>query len=96
MLTKEENEFLCRVSPGTPMGNLTRCYWHPFLLTRELPDPDGPPVRVRLLGEDLVAFRNTKGQAGLIGDACSHRGGSLYFGINQLLLAVDEGRRTHE
>ena len=66
MLTKEENELLCRVGPGTLMGNLMRRYWHPFLLTRELPDPDGAPVRVRILGEDLVAFRDTEGRVGLL------------------------------
>ena len=83
MLTKEENEFLCRVGPETPMGNLMRRYWHPFLLTRELPDPDGPPLRVRLLGENLVAFRDTNGTVGLLQELCPHRGSSLFFGINQ-------------
>ena len=83
MLSTEENEFLCRVGPGTPMGDLFRRYWNPFLLSSELPEPDGPPVRVKLLGEDLVAFRATNGVVGLIGERCPHRGASLFFGINQ-------------
>ena len=83
MLSTEENEFLCRVGPGTPMGDLFRRYWNPFLLSSELPEPDGPPVRVKLLGEELVAFRDTNGVVGLIGERCPHRGASLFFGINQ-------------
>ena len=83
MLSTEENEFLCRVGPGTPMGDLFRRYWNPFLLSSELRDPDGPPVRVKLLGEELVAFRATNGVVGLIGERCPHRGASLFFGINQ-------------
>ena len=83
MLSTEENEFLCRVGPGTPMGDLFRRYWNPFLLSSELREPDGPPVRVKLLGEDLVAFRDTNGVVGLIGERCPHRGASLFFGINQ-------------
>lgn len=83
MLTHEENELLCRVGPGTPMGQLMRRYWHPFLLVDELSEADGPAVRVRLLGEDLVAFRDTNGKVGLIDERCPHRGASLYFGINQ-------------
>ncbi len=69
MLSKEENELLTRVHPGTPMGRLFRRYWIPALLSEEIPDPDGPPVRVRLLGEDLVAFRDTQGRIGLLGRA---------------------------
>ena len=61
MLSREDNELLTRVGPGTPMGATMRRYWIPALLSRELPEPDGPPVRVRLLGEDLVAFRDTRG-----------------------------------
>ncbi|SVB94687.1 uncharacterized protein METZ01_LOCUS247541, partial [marine metagenome] len=80
MLTHEENELLCRVGPDTPMGQLMRRYWHPFLLIDELSEADGPPVRVRLLGEDLVAFRDTEGKVGLIDERCPHRGASLYFG----------------
>ena len=61
MLSKEENELLTRVHPGTAMGRLFRRYWIPALLAEEIPDADGPPVRVRLLGEDLVAFATLKG-----------------------------------
>ena len=66
MLSKEENELLTRVHPGTSMGRLLRRYWIPALLSEEIPEPDGPPVRVRLLGEDLVAFRDTQGRIGLL------------------------------
>lgn len=52
MLSKQDNEALCRVGPGTLMGNLLRHYWTPALLSSEVPEPDCPPVRVRLLGED--------------------------------------------
>jgi phthalate 4,5-dioxygenase len=83
MLTKEDNELLCRVGPGTPMGNLLRRYWLPALLTAEAPEPDGPPIRVRLLGEDLIAFRDSSGDAGLVANACPHRGASLFFGRNE-------------
>ncbi len=83
MLTKEENELLCRVGPGTPMGELFRRFWLPALLPEELPTPDCPPIRVRLLGEDLVAFRDTSGRVGLLGEHCAHRGASLFFGRNE-------------
>src|SRR3954452_7139411 len=83
MLSKEENELVCRVGPGTPMGEAMRRYWMPALLSEELPQPDCAPVRVRLLGEDLVAFRDTKGQIGLIAANCPHRGASLFFGRNE-------------
>ena len=59
MLNRSENEVLTRTDPGTPMGEVMRRYWMPALLTEEIPEPDCPPVRVRLLGEDLVAFRET-------------------------------------
>ena len=83
MLTRVETEFLTRTDRGTPMGDLFRRYWHPFLLKEEVPENDGPPVRVRLLGEDLIAFRDSNGRVGLIGERCPHRGASLFFGINQ-------------
>src|SRR4051812_2960326 len=70
MLTKEENELLTRTDSGTPMGELLRRYWLPAMLTEELPAPDCPPVRVRLLGEDLVAFRDSGGQVGLLEAHC--------------------------
>src|SRR5437867_9076896 len=83
MLSKEENELLCRVGPGTVMGNLMRQYWVPALLSSELPEPDSAPHRVRLLGENLIAFRDSSGQVGLLDQACPHRGASLFFGRNE-------------
>ena len=83
MLSKEENELLARVDPGSPMGELTRRYWIPALLSEEIPTPDCPPVQVRLLGEDLVAFRDTNGRIGLLDEHCSHRGTSLFYGRNE-------------
>jgi phthalate 4,5-dioxygenase oxygenase subunit len=83
MLTREENEAITRVGPGTPMGELMRRYWMPALLTEELPAPDCPPVRVRLLGENLVAFRDSGGRVGLVDEACPHRRASLWFGRNE-------------
>jgi phthalate 4,5-dioxygenase len=82
MLSRENNETLTRVGPGTPMGDVLRHYWHPFLYPNELP-PDGPPLRIRLLGEDLVAFRTSSGDVGLIQNNCPHRGASLFFGRNE-------------
>jgi phenylpropionate dioxygenase-like ring-hydroxylating dioxygenase large terminal subunit len=83
MLSREDNERLTRVGRGTPMGTTMRRYWIPALLARELPEPDGPPVRVRLLGEDLVAFRDTQGRIGLLDEFCPHRRASLFFGRNE-------------
>lgn len=83
MLPKDENELLCRVGPGTPMGNLLRQYWFPAIPSFELPSPDCPPKKVRLLGEDLVAFRDTNGRVGLVAQSCPHRGASLFFGRNE-------------
>src|SRR5688572_28188545 len=83
MLSKEENEILTRVGPDTPMGALLRTYWHPVLYTYELADNDSDPVRVRLLGEKLIAFRDTNGKVGLIQENCPHRGASLFFGRNE-------------
>ena len=83
MLSTQDNETLCRVGPGTPMGDLMRQYWMPVMLSSELPDPDGDPVRVRLLSEDLVMFRATDGRVGLFAENCSHRGASLFFGRNE-------------
>jgi len=83
MLTDQDNQVLTRVGPGTPMGNLMRQYWMPALLSSELPTPDGAPLRVRLLGENLIAFRTTSGDVGLIQNSCPHRGASLFFGRNE-------------
>ena len=83
MLSREENNLLTRVGPGTPMGALMRHYWLPALLSEEIPEPDGPPVRVRLLGEELVAFRDSQGRVALLAEHCSHRGTSLFYGRNE-------------
>lgn len=83
MLSTENNDLITRVGPGTPMGDAMRRYWIPALMDFELPEPDCDPVRVRLLGEDLVAFRDSKGRVGLLPDACPHRRVSLYFGRNE-------------
>jgi phenylpropionate dioxygenase-like ring-hydroxylating dioxygenase large terminal subunit len=83
MLSKAENEYLCRVGPGTPMGGLMRQYWLPAIRSDELAEPDGAPLRVRLLGEDLIGFRSTAGSVGLIQNNCPHRGASLFFGRNE-------------
>jgi nitrite reductase/ring-hydroxylating ferredoxin subunit len=83
MLTREDNELLTRVGAGTPMGEMMRQYWLPALLSEELPEPDGRPVRVRLLCEDLIAFRDSGGRAGLLANNCPHRGASLFFGRNE-------------
>jgi nitrite reductase/ring-hydroxylating ferredoxin subunit len=83
MLKPEDNERLCRVGPGSPMGNLMRRYWQPAALASELPEKDGAPVRVRLLGEDLVAFRDSNGKIGLVDAYCPHRRAPLFFGRNE-------------
>jgi phthalate 4,5-dioxygenase len=82
LLSKQDNERLTRVGPGTPMGETLRRYWMPAALTSELVS-DGSPVRVRLLGEDLVAFRDTDGKVGLIGAFCPHRRAPMFFGRNE-------------
>jgi phthalate 4,5-dioxygenase oxygenase subunit len=83
MLSKEDNELITRAGRGTPMGDLIRRYWVPALLSEEIPRVDGAPVRVKILGEDLVAFRDTRGRIGLLGEHCAHRGTSLFFGRNE-------------
>ena len=79
MLSQADNDLLCRVGPGTLMGNLFREYWLPALQSGELPDPDCPPVRIKLLGEELIAFRDTTGAVGLIDNNCPHRRASLFL-----------------
>ncbi len=83
MLTKEENEILTRTGPGTPMGELFRRFWIPALLADELPEPDCPPVRVTLLGEDLVAFRDSEGHLGILDAYCAHRRSRMFHGRNE-------------
>jgi len=83
MVTHEQNEILTRTGPGTSMGDLFRRYWLPALHAAELPEPDCAPVRVKLLGEQLIAFRDTQNRLGLIDEFCAHRGVSLWFGRNE-------------
>ena len=83
MLSAADNEMLTRTGPETPMGQFFRRFWHPVALSRELPENDGAPMRVNVMGEELVAFRNTKGEVGLVDSKCPHRGASLYFGRNE-------------
>jgi phenylpropionate dioxygenase-like ring-hydroxylating dioxygenase large terminal subunit len=83
MLSREENQMLTRVGAGTPMGSLLRQYWQPALLASELPKPDGAPIRVLLLGEELTAFRDSSGWVGLLAANCPHRGAPLHYGRNE-------------
>lgn len=83
MLSHEDNERLVRVGPGTPAGALFRRYWQPAVLCSELPGPDCAPVRVRLLGEDLLAWRDSTGRAALTGAFCPHRRAPLFYGRNE-------------
>jgi phthalate 4,5-dioxygenase len=83
MLKPEDNERLARIGPGTPMGNLLRRYWQPILLSWELEKNDGAPVRARIMGEDLVAFRATDGRVGLVDAFCPHRRAPLFYGRNE-------------
>src|SRR5512133_3536186 len=83
MTTREQNDFLTRSGAKTPMGILLRRYCIPSLLADELPEPDCPPVRVKLLSERLLAFRDSRGRVGVIDEFCAHRGVSLWFGRNE-------------
>jgi phthalate 4,5-dioxygenase oxygenase subunit len=83
MLSRQKNEYLTRIGPGEPMGKLLRAFWIPVLYSHELPAKDGPPLRVRLLGENLVAFRDSSGRVGLLDHRCPHRQASLFFGRNE-------------
>ncbi|HXR58728.1 MAG TPA: aromatic ring-hydroxylating dioxygenase subunit alpha [Burkholderiales bacterium] len=82
-MTPETAELLLRTGPGTAMGNLMRRYWVPVLLSSEIAAPDCPPVRTQILGEKLLAFRDTQGRAGLVDEFCAHRGASLFLGRNE-------------
>lgn len=83
MLTPEDNELLCRVEGDAPMGQLMRRHWIPACLSEEVAEPDGPPVRARLLGEDLVVFRDSDGRLGVLDEYCPHRRASLVLGRNE-------------
>src|SRR5262245_13993889 len=83
VLKKEQDDLLTQTGPGTPMGQLFRRYWMPASLAEELPEHDGPEVRVKLLSERMLAFRDTDGRYGLIDEFCAHHGVSLWFGRNE-------------
>ena len=83
MPTQEDNELLTRTGPGTPMGELLRRFWLPVLIADQLSEPDGPPVRLRIMSEDLVAFRDTDGKIGILDAHCAHRRANLFFGRNE-------------
>ncbi|HLZ72381.1 MAG TPA: Rieske 2Fe-2S domain-containing protein [Dehalococcoidia bacterium] len=83
MLTQQENRLLTETGPQTPMGGLLRRFWLPALLSSELPRPDSPPVRLTLLSEDLIAFRDSEGRVGVLDRYCPHRGASLFWGRNE-------------
>jgi phenylpropionate dioxygenase-like ring-hydroxylating dioxygenase large terminal subunit len=83
MLGAADNELLTRTGPGTSMGDYFRRFWLPVLLSQEVAEPDGPPVRVKVMGEDLVAFRDSESRVGLLDPVCPHRGANLFFGRNE-------------
>lgn len=83
MLSQQNNDLLTRVGPGTAMGELMRRYWIPAAFSHQIPKSDGPPIRVRLLGENLVLFRDTQGRIGLLDERCPHRTASLFYGRNE-------------
>ena len=83
MLTAEENDFLTQTGPDTPMGQYFRRFWQPVALSEELPERDGPPKKVTVMGEELVLFRDTEGRVGLLDRRCPHRGADLYYGRNE-------------
>ena len=83
MMTVEDNELLVRVGPCTAMGNLFRRFWLPVMLISEVAESDGPPVRLRVLGEDLVAFRDSDGRVGVLDAYCTHRRAHLFWGRNE-------------
>jgi phthalate 4,5-dioxygenase oxygenase subunit len=82
-MTPMDNEILCRVEGNAPMGQLMRQHWLPACMSEEVSDSDGTPVRSRLLGEDMVIFRDSRGRLGALGEYCPHRGASLFFGRNE-------------
>jgi phenylpropionate dioxygenase-like ring-hydroxylating dioxygenase large terminal subunit len=83
MLRTDQNDLLTQTGSDTPFGKMFRCYWIPALLAEELPEKDCPPVRVKLLSERLIAFRDSDGRYGLMDEFCAHRGVSLWFGRNE-------------
>ena len=82
-MTPEQNDVLCRVEGDAPMGKLMRQHWLPACMIEEVSEPDGTPLRVRLLGENMVLFRDSRGRVGALQEACPHRGASLLYGRNE-------------
>ena len=82
-MTPEQNDLLCRVEGEAPMGKLMRQHWLPACMIEDVAEPDGTPLRVRLLGENMVVFRNTEGRIGALDELCPHRRASLAFGRNE-------------
>lgn len=83
MLSATDNAYLNTSEPNTPMGNYLRCHWHPVALSEEVAKPDCAPIRLKVMGEDLLLFRDSKGNTGLIEPFCAHRGADLFFGRNE-------------
>ena len=83
MLSATDNAYLNTSEPNTPMGNYLRCHWHPVALSEEVAKPDCAPIRLKVMGEDLLLFRDSKGKTGLIEPFCAHRGADLFFGRNE-------------
>ena len=83
MLRREQNDLLTQTGPGSAMGDFFRCYWIPALLAEELPENDCPPVRVKLLSERMIAFRDSAGRIGIMDHRCPHRCASMFFGRNE-------------
>ena len=83
MLTREENDLITRTNPGTPLGDMMRRFWIPAFMASEIRENDGAPIRFKLLGEDLIAFRDTDGRVGVMEEYCPHRGASLALGRNE-------------
>lgn len=83
MLSHEDNMLLTQTGPGTPMGKVFRSFWIPVMLSTELPEPDCPPVRLKVLSEYLIAYRITNGKVVIAEEFCPHRNASLYFGRNE-------------
>ena len=83
MFSQQDSELLVQTGPGTPMGDYFRRYWQPVALAREIALPDSAPIRIKVLGEELLAFRDTQGRAGVIEPKCAHRGADLFFGRNE-------------
>ena len=88
MLSFADNGFLARTGLDTPMGQYFRQFMQPIALSRELAQPDCPPIRLKVLGESLLAFRDSMGRVGLVEPTCPHRGADLFYGRNEVSRAI--------